>query len=146
IYRWKSGKPGGQPGGNGDNIIEANEVELIVLYPSSTNNPSGSKKLGGSWDAFVDYVSDINKADNVTSNTGLPHRFLRYDPENTVYGNPNLRSRFGLKTFLDYVQQQQYRADDSPGLAGAPQQPMGAVAQGAKAAIQFIKNLEGNDQ
>ncbi len=147
IYRWKSGKAGGQVGGDGDNLIEANEIETMVPYPSSSSNPStDSKQFGGSWDAFVDYVSDINKSNTITSDTGLTYRFLKYDPDKTCYGNPDLRWRFGLKTMSDYLQMMKYTANDSPGFAGAPQQPMGAVADGVKTAINYIKNLNGNDQ
>lgn len=147
IYRWKSGKSGGQPGGNGDNIIDASEVTTMVPYPgSATNSYTKSKEIGGSWDQFVDYVSDISKADNVTSNTGLSSRFLRYDPNSTEYGNPQLRWRFGLKTFVDFVQDKFPNRNDSPGLSGAPEQPMKAVSDAVQASINIIKELNGNDQ
>jgi Flp pilus assembly protein TadG len=147
IYRWKSGMSGGQPGGNGDTRIDANEVVEIVPYPSSSSNPTTtSKQVGGNWDDFVDYVADAGKADNITSNTGLSYRFLRYDPDNSCYGNPQLRWRFGLKSFVDYIQDRHPSHEASPGLSGAPEQPMGAVADAVQASIDVIKGLGGNDQ
>ncbi|GMV98290.1 MAG: VWA domain-containing protein [Phycisphaerae bacterium] len=146
IDRWKSGKPGGQPGGNGDNVIDASEVVNMIPYPSSSSNPAtNSRKIGGSWDGFIDYVTDISKSDSITSDTGLSYRFLQYDPSSSYYGNPDLRWRFGLKLLTDYIQDRYPANSSSPGLAGAPEQPMGAVSDAVKTAIDIIKGLEGND-
>ena len=41
----------------------------------------------------------------INTNTGLDYVFLKYDPNNSYYGNPDLRWRFGLKTLVDYVQE-----------------------------------------
>lgn len=146
LDRWKSGKPGGQPGGNGDNIIDAGEVAPMIPYPSAASNPvTHCKKVGGNWDGFIDYVSDITKADNITSETGLSQRHLQYNPESTYYGHPDLRWRFGLKLFVDYIQDKYTGDSASPGMRGAPEQPMKAVADGVEHALEIIDQLDGND-
>jgi hypothetical protein len=146
LDRWKSGKSGGQPGGNGDNVIDSWEVVPLVPYPSSSSNPStSSKEIGGSWDQFVDYVSDISKSDTITSNTGLSQRFLKYQPSSSYYGNPNLRWRFGLKLLVDFVQDKYPQNDDSPGLSGAPEEPMGSVANAVLESLGIIEELQSND-
>ena len=134
IYRWKSGKSGGQPGGNGDNIIDASEVETMVPYPSSSSNPGTlCKQVGGSWESFVDYVA------------GSSSSMCRYDPARQLYGNPGLRYRFGLKTFVDYIQEKAVGDDVSPGLRGVPQQPMGAVADASLEMLNIIESLQSSD-
>ncbi len=134
LDRWKSGKSGGQAGGDGDNVMEANEIESLVPYPSSaTNAVTGSKKVGGSWDAFIDYV--INSGSTMAT----------YDPSNYYYGDAGLRYRFGLKTWIDYLQEMQEGTAASPGLNGAPTQPMGAVSDAVKASLDIIESLEGDD-
>lgn len=126
LDRWKSGKNGGQLGGNNDNYINANEVVPMIPYPSNpTNSVSLSKQVGGSWDEFVDYVSS-SSADMLNGDSGL-------------------RYRYGLKTFTDFLQVDQAGDATSPGLGGAPEQPMGAVSDATKTAINIIKELESND-
>jgi len=133
LARWKSGKKGGQAGGNGDNRIDANELELLVPYPNQSSNPvSGSKKVGGSWEAYIDYVSNSNSSMN------------RYDGKE-YFGDPGLRYRFGLKTWIDYLQEMEEGTSSSPGLNGAPTQPMGAVADAVQACLNIIDELEGDD-
>ncbi len=147
LYRWKSGKTGGQAGGNGNDLIDAGEVEPLVPYPSSASNPDTfCRPIGGSWDGFVDYVSDITLADDSTSDTGLTYRFLRYDPPAGLYGNPMLRWRFGLKTFVDYVQMMKYTRADSPGLAGAPQQPLTTAIDGIRKLADTLQSRSCTDQ
>jgi hypothetical protein len=134
IDRWKSGKSGGQSGGNGDNIIDASEIQNIVPYPGSTTNPAtGCKKVGGSWDAFIDYV--------ISSSSTM----CTYDPTNGYYGDSGLRYRFGLKTWLDYILEAQEGTTASPGLDGAPSQPMGAVVDAVKVSLDIIETLQGDD-
>lgn len=134
LDRWKSGKPGGQPGGNGDNVIDAGEVVPMVAYPSQNVNPdSYSKKVGGTWDSYIDYV--------ISSSSGM----CVYDPAKEYYGDPNLRYSFGLKTWVDYLQECQVGEAASPGMAGVPTQPMGAVADAVKECVNIIAGLEGDD-
>lgn len=134
LLRWKSGKPGGQAGGNGDNVIDSSEVVSMVAYPSSAANPTTKcKKVGGSWSSYCDYVMS-------SSSTMCVYNAAQYK-----YGDPNCRYRYGLKTWLDYVQNSQPSQSSSPGLAGSPEQPMGAVADAVKASIDIITALQSND-
>jgi hypothetical protein len=134
VYRWKSGKAGGQAGGNGDNRIDAGEIQTMIAYPSAASNPATfSKKVGGSWTAFVDYVS--NSGSNM----------CKYDPSQDQYGDAGLRYRFGLKTFVDYLQEKCYGDSSSPGFGGAPTQPMGAVIDATNTALTVISDLQSND-
>ncbi len=134
LDRWKSGKSGGQSGGNGDNYIDASEVTSLVPYPSASSNPATyCKKVGGSWDSFVDYVASSSSS------------MCKYDPDSQLYGNPDLRYRFGLKTFVDFLQEKQVGTSTSPGLNGAPTQPMGAVADASRTLIEIIDSLDSND-
>ena len=134
IYRWKSGKSGGQSGGNGNNYIGSGELELMVPYPSVAENPDTfSKEIGGSWNEFVDYVRSSSS------------RMCKYDPNNQLYGDPGLQYRYGLKTFTDYLQEKEYGKTNSPGLAGSPQQPMGAVADAVLTSLDIIDDLQGGD-
>lgn len=143
LDRWKSGKSGGQSGGNGDNVIDANEVVSMVPYPSSSSNPATkSKEIGGDWDDFIDYCSDITRS-NTTSN--FSYHYLDYEPENSYYGNPALRFRFGLKMLVDFVQDQYPSHSSSPGLAGNGEQPMGAVSDAVRTSIDIIQGLESSD-
>ncbi len=135
LDRWKSGKTGGQAGGNGDDKIDAGELETLVPYPSAASNPGTfSKKVGGSWDNFIDYV--------INSGSGM----CRYDPDSGYYGDSGLRYRFGLKTWIDYLQEKKVGNSASPGFAGAPTQPMGAVADAAKLCMEVIEELDGDDR
>lgn len=134
LLRWKSGKPGGQAGGDGDDRIEANEVETLVPYPDDASNPAtASKEVGGSWDAYIDYVTKSNSS------------MCTYNGRD-YFGDSDLRYRYGLKTWIDYLQEDQEGDSQSPGLAGVPSQPMGAVSDAVKTCLDIIKDLDGDDQ
>ena len=134
IYRWKSGQSGGQSGGNGNSYIGSGELELMVPYPGSPSNPeTDHKQVGGDWGEFVDYV-EWSSSEMAT-----------YNPNNAYYGDSDLRYRYGLKTWVDYLQEEQKGSDDSPGMAGVPFQPMGAVSDAVQTALDLIEDLEGED-
>jgi len=134
LLRWKSGVSGGQAGGDGDNVIESSEVVSMVSYPCSTSNPTTKcKRVGGSWSSYCDYVMSGSSSMCV------------YNVAQYKYGDSNCRYRYGLKTWVDYVQNSQPSHSSSPGLAGSPEQPMGAVADAVKASIDIVTALESND-
>jgi len=135
IYRWKSGKAGGQAGGDGDNHIESGEIQVMVPYPNQVSNPvTGHVKVGGSWDEFVDYVRSSSSS------------MCTYNPSDQYYGDSGLQYRFGLKTWVDYLQEQEYGQTNSPGLANTRQQPWGAVSDAVHQCISIIDGLDSNDQ
>ncbi len=134
IYRWKSGKSGGQPGGDGNGYIASTEVEAMVNYPGKSSNPDTlCKQVGGSWDDYMDYVKSSSSS------------MCRYSPSSQLYGDSGLQWRYGLKTFVDFLQEKEYGDSLSPGLAGSPQQPMGAVADAVKECFDIIQGLQGGD-
>ena len=134
LVRWKSGISGGQSGGNGDTKIDSGEVVSMVSYPSSSSNPTTKcKQVGGSWSAYCDYVMSSSSSMCV------------YNASQYKYGDPNCRYRYGLKTWVDYLQNSVPDNSSSPGLAGSPEQPMGAVADAVKASIDIITELQSND-
>jgi hypothetical protein len=53
LASWKSGKSGGKPGGNGDNILDSSEVTWIG-YPSW--------RVNWTWTDYVDWVQDNSTA------------------------------------------------------------------------------------
>lgn len=133
LDRWKSGKSKGQAGGNGDNKIDPGELESLVPYPSDTSNPrTCCKEVGGNWDAYINYVMDSMSS------------MSRYDGRD-YFGSSALRYRYGLKTWVDYLQEEQESTTQSPGLGGAPAQPMGAVSDAVKTCLSIIHELEGDD-
>lgn len=132
------------PSGPTDTTIGTSEItQNVVAFPSSSLNPTTkSKKIGGDWNGFIDYVANTSG--------GYCH-FLNYDPTNPDstrrdYGNPNLRYWFGLKTLVEYPQESKPTAADSPGLAGVGEEPMGSVVTGVLESINIIESLEGSDQ
>lgn len=134
VYRWKSGKSGGQSGGNGDNRIDSSEIQTMIPYPSSSSNPATfCKDVGGSWTSFVDYVRSSSS------------NMCQYSPSSQMYGDPDLRYRYGLKTFVDYLQEKQTGDSTSPGMRGSPAQPMKAVLEAVDASIDIVDELDGDD-
>lgn len=134
VYRWKSGKSGGQSGGNGDNHIDSSEIQTMIPYPSSSSNPATfSRDVGGSWTSFVDYVRSSSS------------NMSKYSPSNQLYGDPGLRYRYGLKTFVDYLQEKQTGDTTSPGMRGSPAQPMKAVLDSVDVSLDIIDELDGDD-
>lgn len=134
LDRWKSGKQGGQEGGNGDDVIDAGELETLVPYPGDATNPASTcKEVGGSWDNFIDYVRSSSST------------MCKYSPSSDYYGDSGLQYRFGLKTYVDYLLEKQEGTSASPGLDGAPVQPMGAVADAVQGCLDIVDELEGDD-
>lgn len=135
--RWRSGKPGGQAGGDGDNNIESGEVTPMVPYPSTAASAEalGSRVVGGGWDSFVDYVSNVNDSSSM----------CQYNPDHYEFGDPGLQYRYGMKTFTDYLQSNQWGDSRSPGLSGSPEQPMDSVTTAVRAALDIIEAAQSND-
>jgi hypothetical protein len=135
LLRWKSGKAGGQPGGNGDNVIDSDELPVLVPYPSQSGNPvTQCRQVGGSWGSYVDYVMSSSSLMSI------------YDPGSRLYGDPDCRCRYGLKTWVDFVQSVHPGGSQSPGLAGAPHQPMRTMIDGIGKEIGIVLSQQGDDQ
>lgn len=118
---WKSGKSGGKygtSGGNGDNYVADSELtaKLAFPYPSGTSSTT--------WNDYVDYVSGSNQMTSTDA---------------------NFKYRFGLKTFVNFLLENRGAHDQTPNLAGTPEQPLQSVKDAADAMIDLIIDLETQD-
>ena len=125
LARWDSGIPGGlwesvpvgqRKSGNNNAWPAAAELTWLVPYPYD----------GGSWS---DYIYNYMRS---TSN-------YMYD------ANPNFRYRFGVKTFVNYLQEKYPEHDNVPDFADTPQQPMKAVKDSVHHMMTKLYDLETDD-
>ncbi len=120
---------------DGDLNIDSGEVGELVPYPDQDVNPETlSKKVGGDWDSYLRYVSGRDYTASMR----------RYNPGKNLYGDGDLRYRYGLKTWVDFLQDR-VKQHKSEGFGGAPAQPMGAVAEASKYLLDIIDELNTQD-
>ncbi len=116
---WKSGKSGSpkytSTGGDGDNNVESAEIVQGVSYPFKS----------GSWDDYIDYMTD----------TGT----FMYDTDS------NLRYRYGLKTFTNYLLERRASNDATPELVDAPEEPLFSVKNAVQTLVDELVALDSND-
>ncbi len=114
---WKSGKSGGKysSGGNGDDRVDSNELTQAVSYPYSD----------GSWSGYVDYAASSSTQMKATDS--------------------NLRYRYGLKTFVNYLLEQVPANNQTPQLAGTPEEPLFSVKNAVQLMINDIIMLDTMD-
>lgn len=128
LAHWNSGLPGGlwqtrgAAAGNNNAWISASEVEWTETILSQT--------LGASDDIWLDYINTYMKG---TSSE-------MYD------SNSNLRYRFGIKTFVNYLMEKRPTNSQTPELADVPTQPMQAVKDAVGYMTQFIDELDSDDK
>ncbi len=120
---------------DGDLEIDAGEVGELIPYPDQdANTETLSKKVGGDWDSFIQY----------SSGRYYTASMRYYYPDSGYYGDNDLRYRYGLKTWVDFLQDR-VNYHKSEGLGGAPTQPMGAVADASKELLNLIDGIESQD-
>ncbi len=115
---WKSKQPDSKYNGgpgNGDDKVDSNELTQAVSYPFD----------GGTWDEFVDYVK--------SSSTRM---------EET---DPDLRYRFGLKTYVNYLLEWKPRHSQTEDLYLTPEEPLYSVKGAVQTMIDEIIYLETDD-
>ncbi len=114
---WKSGKSNAKysSGGDGDNYVDSNELTQTVSYPFSS----------GSWDHYAYYV--------MSSWT----RMARTDSD--------LRYRFGLKTFINYLLEWKPRKSQTEDLYLTPEEPLYSVKGAVQTMIDEIIFLDTQD-
>ncbi|MCG8403852.1 MAG: VWA domain-containing protein [Phycisphaerales bacterium] len=114
---WKSGKSGAKfsSGGNGNSIVGSSELTQEVSYPFAD----------GSWSDYVDYVK--------SSSTWM---------EDT---DSDLRYRYGIKTFVNYLLEDRANHGDTPELADAPEEPLYSVKDAVQTMINEIVTLDTQD-
>jgi len=121
LAEWRSGKSnskyGHNVGGDGDDYVEDSELTAQLPYPAGMS--------GGSWDSYISYVAGTSHATNTDS---------------------NLRYRYGLKTFVNYLLEKQNSNSRTPQLASCPELPMTSVKDAVQALIDTIVDLETQDR
>jgi Flp pilus assembly protein TadG len=120
LAEWRSGKSnskyGHNVGGDGDDKVEDSELTAALSYPSGMS--------GGSWDDYLTYVSGTSEMTSTDS---------------------NLRYRYGLKTFVNYLMEKRSKNSHTPQLAGAPEMPLRSVKDAVQSLIDTIVELDTQD-
>jgi hypothetical protein len=121
LATWRSGKAGGK-------------WQVEGLSPGNGNTTISSSEMdwadypyaGGSWTDYFNYVSSTS---------------TEMEDANSAF-----RYRFGMKTFVNYLLEDQVGHEDTPELAGAPVQPMQAVKDAVSLLSGVIDELDGDDR
>ena len=114
---WTSGKGEAKftSGGNGDDVVDADELTQVAAYPFASGN----------WDSYFNYVrsstSQMNKTD------------------------ASLRHRYGIKTFVNYLLEKRSRNAYTPELVNTPEEPLFSVKNSVQTMINEIVALETQD-
>jgi hypothetical protein len=120
LASWKSGKPGGFAGGNGDNKLDSGEVSYIA-YPSW--------RVDWTWNNYIDWV----QSNSVYNSSGS-----QYASE--------FRYRYGLKTFTDFLLENQPESFSTSNLWATPQQPLRAVKDAVQTFIDTVRAQDNLDR
>jgi len=114
---WKSGKNDGKYsyGGDGDNRVETNEMTQQVSYPFNS----------GSWDNWIDYVRSGSTRMEQT--------------------DKDLRYRYGLKTFTNYLLEKRAGNNKTPELKHAPEMPLYSVKDAVNVMMEQLITLKTDD-
>ncbi len=127
LATWDSGMPGGRwtrvarPAGNGNSGIGSNEIVWRENIMGRT--PTQSASL---WRDYIgNYMTDTNNT--------------------MVNANPDFRYRFGVKTFMNYLLEEQTEPNQTLELAKAPTQPMQAVKDGIGHMMHHLLEIEAED-
>lgn len=116
LAEWRSGRPGGRAGGDGDAVIESGEI---------TWDPYPSWRVSWSWTEYIDWVQ---------SNSLY----------NSMPGSP-FRYRYGLKTFVDFLLEVRPMYRETNILWATPEEPLRAVKDAVQSFADYIQRLNGLD-
>jgi uncharacterized protein YegL len=117
LASWKSGRTGGKSGGNGDALVQNNEITW-ASYPSWCQ--------GWTWTDYVNYCASTST---------------------TMYSiNSAFRYRFGPKTFVNFLLENEPQNDQTSILWQTPEQPLRAVKDAVQAMVDEITALDSRDQ
>ncbi|NLX23743.1 MAG: VWA domain-containing protein [Phycisphaerae bacterium] len=122
LARWRSGHPGGlwtktgETPGNNNNAV-GYETEMTWLVDYPYQ--------GSSWRDYFNYMKTS------TWMSGTNSAFV---------------SRFGIKTFVNFLLEQVPESFNTPELADTPHQPMKAVKDASSRLITVVEELESDDQ
>ncbi|MBL8878385.1 MAG: VWA domain-containing protein [Phycisphaerales bacterium] len=115
LASWRSGRAGGQSGGDGDSLVESGELTWIA-YPSYRQ----------SW-SWLDYMTYVQ-----SSGTAM------------YRANSQLRYRYGLKTYANFLLENQPRSSQTQ-LWATPEQPLQSVKDAVQSMINVIEALQSMD-
>ncbi len=118
LATWKSGRPGGRAGGDGDTKVESSEL-VWASYPSY--------RVNWSWRNYIQYVAG-------SSNT------------NYVNNLPEFQYRYGLKTFTDFLLESRPMYSETSNLWSTPEQPLRAVKDAVQVLSNVIVNQQSMDE
>jgi hypothetical protein len=102
----------------------ADSSELIWV------EPFGERTMNESASIWMDYIED----------------YVRSSRSSMAQVNSAFRYQYGLKTFVDYLQTQRQGNNETPELAGAPQQPMQAVKDAVAHLATTVEALRSYDR
>ncbi|MEE8170932.1 MAG: vWA domain-containing protein [Phycisphaerae bacterium] len=118
LATWRSGMPGGTPGGDGDSLIESESELDWLAYPAfRTGN--------WTWNDFIDYVADAGAR--------------------MASADSNLQNHYGLKTFANFLLETQAQANQSA-LALTPAMPFQAVRDSLRSMSNLLSGAQADDQ
>jgi hypothetical protein len=110
LAEWKSGKPGGKPGGDGDNLLEGAEMTWLA---------TPGYEVSWTWTNFIDFCQ--------ASDRGA------------------FRYRYGPKSFIDFLLDQERRYADTNNLWATPQLPMVAIKDAVQSMMDVISSTDSLD-
>lgn len=125
---WNSGIPGGRwslyggAPGNNNSTIGSNELNWTETILS--NNISASNTI------WLDYINN----------------YMNKTWSYMYSADPNLRYRFGVKTFTNYLLERRVQNNLTPELANTPHQPMQAVKDAVDYMSHLIDDMDSDDQ
>lgn len=125
---WNSGLPGGlweqrgAPPGNNNSVIASSELEWTAAI--------NERSISDSRSLWLDYINSYMKS----SYTEM------------TQANSAFRYRFGAKTFMNYFMETRFENESTPELADSPHQPMQAVKDAVAYMVDFIDELDTDDQ
>ena len=131
LARWNSGIPGGlweqlgmpaYQAGNGNTWVGGSELTWVESF--------GNRSLSQSDDIWLDYIG------NYMSKTW----------SEMYRANSDLRYRFGVKTFTNYLMERRTTHYQTPEFAGARTQPMQAVKDAVGHMCDTIEGLDTDDR
>jgi hypothetical protein len=114
LCSWRSGRPGGRTGGDGDNLIESSEVTWVA-YPAWRGS--------WTWTNYIDYVQNNN-----------------WQQDASVF-----RYRYGLKTFMHFLLDNQRAYSQTNRLWAVPEQPQRAVKDAIQVLVDELETQDGLD-
>ncbi len=114
---WESIPPGHRNDGNGNDWVGSGETEWLVDYPFES----------GSWNDYI-------------------YNYVRKSNSKMARANSDFQYKFGVKTLVNYLLEKKPGHNQTSDLAGTPHQPMQAVKDAVNWMVEFVDDLDTDDQ